>query len=73
MILKWFKLKRKNIALVQFIIEAYEGMAGVTTMDPHLAVIRVSIMPDFYQEIINVMEGLKSKYQLEEITSYKLP
>jgi hypothetical protein len=68
MILERFKLKRKNIALVQFIIEAYEGMATVTTMDPHLAIIQVSIMPDFHQEIINILESLKNKYQLEEIS-----
>jgi hypothetical protein len=72
MILKWFKLRRKNIALVQFIIEAYEGMATVTTMDPHWAIIQVSIMPDFLQEIINVLESLKKKYHLEEIECYKV-
>lgn len=72
MILKWFKLRRKNIALVQFIIEAYEGMATVTTMDPHSAIIQVSIMPDFLQEIINILESLKNKYHLEEIECYKV-
>jgi hypothetical protein len=72
MILKWFKIKRKNIALVQFIIEAYEGMATVTTMDPHLAIIQVSIMPDFLQEIIIILESLKNKYQLKEIVSYTM-
>ncbi len=72
MILKWFKLRRKNIALVQFIIEAYDGMATVTTMDPHSAIIQVAIMPDFIQEILNVLESLKNKYHLEEIEYYKV-
>jgi hypothetical protein len=70
MIKKWFKLKRNNIALVQFIIEGYEGMATVTTIDPNAAIIQVSIMPDFLQEMINVMESLKNKYGLEEIEYY---
>jgi hypothetical protein len=70
MIKKWFKIKRNKIALVQFIIEGYEGMATVTTMDPHTAIIQVSIMPDFLQEMINLMESLKSKYHLEEIEFY---
>ena len=72
MIIKWFKLERKNIVLVQNIIEAYDGMATVTTMDPHLAIIQVSIMPDFLQEIINILESLKNKYQLKEIASDQL-
>lgn len=67
MIKKWFKIKRNRIALVQFVIEGYEGMATVTTMDPHAAIIQVSIMPDFFQEITNLMENLKNNYQLEEI------
>ncbi|MGV8059319.1 MAG: DUF4911 domain-containing protein [Smithellaceae bacterium] len=71
MIKKWFKLKRNNIALVQFIIEGYEGMATVTTMDPHAAIIQVSIAPDFLQEIIKLMESLKDKYHLEEIKYYQ--
>ena len=70
MIKKWFKLKRNNIALVQFIIEGYEGMATVTTMDSHAAIIQVSIMPDFHQEMFNLLESLKNKFHLEEIKDY---
>ncbi len=62
-----YKIKRNKIAIVQFIIEGYEGMSTVTTIDPHAAIIQVSIMPDFLQEIINLMESLKDKYLLEEI------
>jgi hypothetical protein len=69
MIKKWLKLNRKDIVLVQLIIEGYEGMATVTTIDPHAAIIQISIMPDFIQEIINVIEDLKNKYKLEEITT----
>jgi hypothetical protein len=67
MMKKWFKLKRKDIAVVQFIIEGYEGMATVSTIDPYTAIIQISIMPDFVSDIINVIEDLKNKYHLEEI------
>jgi hypothetical protein len=70
MIKKWFRIRRNRIALVQFIIEGYEGMATITTMDPRAAIIQVSIMPDFLQEMINLLEDLKNKYQLEEIEHY---
>jgi hypothetical protein len=69
MIKKWFKLKRRDIAPVQFIVEGYEGMATVTTIDSHAAIIQISIMPNFIKEITGVMESLKNKYQLEEINS----
>jgi hypothetical protein len=67
MIKKWFKLQRSNIVLVQFIIEGYEDMATVTTIDSHEAIIQISIMPDFVQEILNIIENLKNKYKMREI------
>ena len=67
MLKKWFKLQRKDIVLVQLIIESYEGMATVTTIDPHAAIIQISIMPDFVQEVSNIIEDLKNKYPMDEI------
>ena len=69
MIKKYFKLKRKDIALVQFIIEGYEGMATVTTIDPHTAIIQISIIPDFISDMSAVIKDLKNKYKMEEMNS----
>ncbi len=67
MIKKYFKLKRKDIALVQFIIEGYEGMATVTTIDSQTAIIQISIIPDFISDISAVIKDIKNKYKMEEI------
>jgi hypothetical protein len=67
MIKKYFKLKRKDIALVQFIIEGYEGIARVTTIDPQTAIIQISIIPDFISDMNSIIKDLKNKYKMEEI------
>ncbi len=67
MIKKYFKLSRKDISLIQFIIEGYEGRATVTTIDPHTAIIRVLIMPDFISEMNDILNDLKNKYKMDEI------
>ena len=67
MINKLIKLNRHNIAVVQFIIEGYEGMATVSTIDPHTAVIKISIMPGFISEINGLIDALKNKYKIVEI------
>jgi hypothetical protein len=67
MIKKLYKLKRNYIALVQFIIEGYEGMATVTTIDPRAAIIQIAIMPDFIAEYSALAESMKNEFQLEEI------
>ena len=65
---KCYKLQPKDIVLVQFIIEGYEGMATVTTLDSRKAIIQIAIMPHYLQEISDILEDLKYKYNIEEIT-----
>ncbi|MBN1473403.1 MAG: DUF4911 domain-containing protein [Syntrophaceae bacterium] len=67
MIDKFFRIKREHIAPVQFIIEGYEGMSTVSTMDSREAIIKISIMPDFREVIENLIGELKNIYHLEEI------
>lgn len=71
MIKKYFQLERKNIVIVQFIIEGYEGMATVTTIDSRKAVIQISIMPDYISDIGSLLEYLKKKYKMKEIDDYQ--
>ncbi|MCX5850205.1 MAG: DUF4911 domain-containing protein [Deltaproteobacteria bacterium] len=68
MIEKRFKLKRKYIVMVQFIIEGYEGMATVTTIEPQTAIIKISIIPDFLADMSDLINYLKNKYEMEEIS-----
>ena len=71
MIKRFFQLQRKNIALVQFIIEGYSRMATVKTVDSRVAVIQISIMPDFVSEMSGLMDYLKGEYKLKEINDYQ--
>ena len=71
MIKKYFKLKRKDIVLIQFIIEGYEGMATVTTMDPHMAVIQIAIIPDYVSEMNHIIKSLENNYEIEEMSNFK--
>ena len=66
MIKKYFKLQRKDIALVQFIIEGYGEMATITTVDSRAAIIRISIIPDFISDMTDLIEYLKDKYKMTE-------
>ncbi|HDQ03429.1 MAG TPA: DUF4911 domain-containing protein [Deltaproteobacteria bacterium] len=71
MINKYCRVKRENISFVQFILEAYEGMATISTIDSREALIRVSIMPDFISEISDVLLELKKSNAIEKIDDYR--
>lgn len=72
MLMKYFRIDRKDIALVQFIIEGYGEMATVSTIDAATAVIQVAIIPDFISEMEGLLEYLKIKYHMNEIDHYPM-
>lgn len=69
MIRKWFKINISDIMLVQFILEGYEGLVTVSTIDPRAAVIQILIMPDFLEEAELILDYLKGRFQLREVPS----
>jgi hypothetical protein len=69
MMKKWFKLKASDITLVQFIIEGYEGLATVSTVDPKTAIIQVSIMSNYIEDMEGILNHLKVRFLMEEMAS----
>ena len=67
MINKYFKLNKKDIAAVQFILEGYDNMVRVTTVDSSTAVIQVAIMEDFASDIAALLDRLKIDYHLQDV------
>lgn len=61
------KLDRRDIAYVKYILEGYEGLATVTTIDRSEAVIRLFIMPDFAPDVDGILEALQGEINMCEI------
>lgn len=71
MIKKYYSIERKDIIVVQFIVEGYEGMATVTTRDARKAILAVSIMPEYISEVTGLLDYLQNKYHMKEISDYQ--
>lgn len=69
---KWFKIKASDIALLQFILEGYEGLVTVSTIDPRDAIIQISIMPDFAEDVESILEDMKERFMIKEIPSQNI-
>lgn len=55
-----FQVDRREIHYFRFLLESYDGMALVSTIDPHRALIEVSIAPGCEKWILELMEALKN-------------
>ncbi len=63
---KYLKLKRSDIARLQFIFEGYEGLGTCTTIDKNRAVVKLFIMPDFIAEAADLIKNLHKEIEFEE-------
>jgi len=61
---RYYRIERKNIAIVQFIIEGYDGMAIVTTVDSRLACLCVSVVQSQLEDFDLLAEDLRKTYGL---------
>ncbi|TFG37823.1 MAG: DUF4911 domain-containing protein [Syntrophobacterales bacterium] len=66
-IVKRLRLEKKDIAYVKFIIEGYEGIALVTTINNDEAVIELTIAPDFESDVEGLLAALKEEINFQEI------
>jgi hypothetical protein len=66
-ITKKLRLERKDIAYIKFILEGYEGIALVTTIDDFESIIQLTIVPDFESDVEMLLTALKKEVDFSEI------
>jgi len=63
----YFELRPEDIAYVKFIVESYEVIGLIRTIDRKKAIIVVLIVEDFLAVGRSLMDALKSEIELSEI------
>jgi hypothetical protein len=63
----YLRLPPEQIAFVKFIVESYEGVAVVRTIDPAQAVIVLLIAGDFAAVARAILDSLKDTVPWEEL------
>jgi len=56
-----FQVERRDISYLRWIIESYDGMAVLRTIDPHKAVIELQISPGCDNKVLELLDSLKEK------------
>jgi hypothetical protein len=53
-----FQLPRKDLAFFQFLLEGYDGISAIETLDPRSGVVQIHILPGFLPEAAAVLAAL---------------
>jgi hypothetical protein len=64
---RYYRVDRKDISLMRFTFEGYEGIAGVTTLDPATGLIVLNIAPGCEQDVGNVLQDLQKQIYMEAV------
>jgi len=67
---KTIRVDRREIAFLKFILEAYDGIAVLTTVDPALGVVLLRIPPGCIEEVEAILDSLKKEIRIENIANY---
>jgi hypothetical protein len=62
--------RRPDMALLQFLLEGYEGLLTVMTADAHAAIVKISIMAGFHDDVECILHSLRGLLSFEEILTY---
>ena len=67
MICRYFRVSHRDMVYLKFILEAYEGMNVMSTVDNRAGIIRVAIMPGFEEEMDALLAELGQEVMMEQV------
>lgn len=65
MICRYFRVAHRDMVFLKFILEAYEGMNVMSTVDNKAGIIRIAIMPGFVDDMDALLADLGRQVVME--------
>jgi len=67
MIERFFKVAHRDMVFLKFILEAYEGMNVMSTVDNGAGIIRIAVMPGFVDDMDALLADLGTQVSLTPV------
>jgi len=68
---KILRVDRTEICFFKFILEAYDGIATLTTIDAHQGIVMLRVAPGCEGDVEAVLQGLKKDMIIEDFMEYQ--
>jgi len=63
----YFRVNREDIAYMKFVLESYEGLGVLRTVDPGSGIVEVMVPPGLEEDMEIVLKGLRDEISMERI------
>lgn len=67
MICRYYKVAHRDMVYLKFILEAYEGMNVMSTVDNRAGIIRIAIMKGFAADMDGLLDALGKQVGMEPV------
>ena len=67
-IAKYYRIDRREIGFLKFIVEAYDGLAVVTTVDSDAGIVILQIAPGCEADVKTILQELKQDIMIEKLS-----
>lgn len=67
MVCRYFKVTHRDMVFLKFILEAYEGMNVMSTVDNKVGIIRIAIMQGFVEDMDGLLAELGKQVSMEPV------
>jgi hypothetical protein len=64
---RYFLIRPQDIAYLKFILEAYDGVGILRTLDSKAAVVEIMVAPDYSRVLDDILADLRRETDIEEI------
>jgi len=64
---KYYRIDRREISFLKFILEAYDGLAVLTTVDSKKGIVVINIAPGCEADVKMILQDLKQNVMIEDI------
>ena len=64
---KYYRIDRREISFLKFILEAYDGLAILTTVDSKKGIVVINIAPGCEADVKMILQDLKQNVMIEDI------
>ncbi len=71
-IIKYYRVDRREISFIKFILEAYDNIAVLTTIDRDLGIVRISVVSGCEDVVEMILHDLKKDAMIKEVADQDL-
>lgn len=64
---RYFRVRHRDMVYLKFILEAYEGMNTMSTVDNGAGIIRIAVMPGFGEDMDGLLAELGRRVAMEPV------